>query len=66
MSRTVRLIIIALLLYIGGYVAFRQTHIDIWQHDKQAYETIHGISPSSCRLSARRVEGHFYIVEVDC
>jgi hypothetical protein len=32
----------------------------------EIYETFHGISPSSCQLSARRVEGHFYIVDVDC
>ena len=32
----------------------------------EIYETIHGIAPSSCQLSARRLEGHFYIVDVDC
>ena len=32
----------------------------------EIYETIHGISPSSCRLSARRVNGHIYVVDVDC
>jgi hypothetical protein len=37
MSRVTSLIIVALLLYVGGYVAFRQTHIEVWDHDKQAY-----------------------------
>ena len=26
-----------LALYIGTYVVFRQTHIEVWERDKQAY-----------------------------
>ena len=37
MSRTVRLVILALVLYIGTYVIFRQTHIEVWECDKLAY-----------------------------
>jgi hypothetical protein len=36
-SLTIRFIAIALLLYVGGYVAFRQSHIEIWDQDKRAY-----------------------------
>ena len=32
----------------------------------EIYETIHGISPTLCQLSARHLEGHFYIIDVDC
>jgi hypothetical protein len=37
MARPTSLLAIVLLLYVGGYVAFRQTHVEIWDHDKQAY-----------------------------
>jgi hypothetical protein len=37
MSRAVRLIIVILLLYVSSYVAFRQTHIEVWERDRQAY-----------------------------
>lgn len=32
-----RLLVIALAFYIGAYVGFRQTHIAVWERDKQAY-----------------------------
>jgi hypothetical protein len=37
MSRTVGLVVLTLALYLGAYVAFRQTHIEVWERDKQAY-----------------------------
>jgi hypothetical protein len=37
MSRSTGLLLIALLLYAGGYIAFRQTHVEVWDRDKQAY-----------------------------
>jgi hypothetical protein len=37
MARPTSLLAIVLLLYVGGYVAFRQTHVEIWERDKQAY-----------------------------
>jgi hypothetical protein len=37
MSRTTRLVILALALYVGAYIIFRQTHIEVWERDKQAY-----------------------------
>jgi hypothetical protein len=35
--RVTRFIVVVLLLYVGAYIAFRQTHIEIWERDKQAY-----------------------------
>jgi hypothetical protein len=32
----VRFTLVALLLYVGGYVAFRQSHMGIWDRDKRA------------------------------
>jgi hypothetical protein len=37
MSRTTSFIAAAVLLYIGTYVAFRQSDVEIWERDKQAY-----------------------------
>ena len=37
MSRIVSLVILALVLYVGTYVIFRQTHIEVWERDQQAY-----------------------------
>ena len=37
MSRITRLVIIALVLYVGAYVASRQTHGETWERDRQAY-----------------------------
>lgn len=37
MSRIIRLLIVALAFYIGTYIGFRQTHIEVWERDKQAY-----------------------------
>jgi hypothetical protein len=37
MPRVTRFIVIVLLLYIGAYIVFRQSHIEIWERDKQAY-----------------------------
>ena len=36
-SLILRLVIVALVLYAGAYVAFRQTHTEIWDRDRQAY-----------------------------
>ena len=30
-------IAIAVLVYVGAYVAFRQARIEVWQRDQQAY-----------------------------
>ena len=32
-----RVLVIALAFYVGAYVGFRQTHIEVWERDKQAY-----------------------------
>jgi hypothetical protein len=32
-----RLLVIALAFYVGAYVGFRQTHIEVRERDKQAY-----------------------------
>jgi len=32
-----RIAAIALLLYVGAYVVFRQSHAEIWDRDKRAY-----------------------------
>ena len=32
-----RVFIVAMLLSVGAYVAFRQTHAEIWERDKRAY-----------------------------
>ena len=37
MSRVTGLLMIAILLYVGGYIAFRQTHVEVWERDKLAY-----------------------------
>jgi hypothetical protein len=37
MSRTIGLVIVVLLLYIGAYAAFRQSPVETWERDKQAY-----------------------------
>ena len=37
MSRILRLVIVALVLYAGAYVAFRQTHAETRDRDKQTY-----------------------------
>ena len=36
-SRTISIVVVALLLYAGAYVAFRQSHSEIWDHDKRTY-----------------------------
>jgi hypothetical protein len=35
--RSMRFILVVLLLYVGGYIAFRQTHAEVWDRDKRAY-----------------------------
>jgi hypothetical protein len=37
MPRATGLLIFAPLLYVGGYVGFRLTHVEVWERDKQAY-----------------------------
>ena len=37
MRRIVRIAGVALLLYVGAYVDFRQTHTEFWERDKRAY-----------------------------
>lgn len=37
MSRTVSLVVLALVLYVGAYVAFRQMRVEVWSRDGQAY-----------------------------
>ena len=37
MSRILRLVIVALVLYAGAYVAFRQTRAETWDRDRQTY-----------------------------
>ena len=37
MGRAVRIAAVALLLYVGAYVAFRQSHTEVWERDKRAY-----------------------------
>ena len=37
MSRGFRRALVLLVLYVGGYVAFRQTHIEVWEKDNNAY-----------------------------
>jgi hypothetical protein len=37
MARVVRIAAVALLLYVGAYLAFRQTHTETWERDKRAY-----------------------------
>jgi hypothetical protein len=36
MSRTAWLIVL-LVIYVGGYLAFRQTHVEVWDRDKRTY-----------------------------
>ena len=37
MSRTISYVGVAVVLYVGAYLAFRQTHVETWERDKQAY-----------------------------
>jgi hypothetical protein len=37
MSRVTLIVIVAIALYVGSYVAFRQSRVEIWERDKQAY-----------------------------
>lgn len=37
MSRTISTLAIILLIYAMAYVAFRQTHAEMWARDKQTY-----------------------------
>jgi hypothetical protein len=37
MSRVTLLVVLAAVLYVGAYAAFRQSRIEIWERDKQAY-----------------------------
>lgn len=36
-SRAAGVIVVALLLYAGAYVAFRQSHAEVWDRDKRTY-----------------------------
>jgi hypothetical protein len=35
--RLVALLVVALVLYVGSYLLFRQSHIEVWQHDHLPY-----------------------------
>ena len=37
MSRIVSFVTVVLLLYVGAYVVFRQSHVETWERDEQAY-----------------------------
>jgi hypothetical protein len=37
MSRIISFVIATRLLYVGAYIVFRQSHVETWQRDKQAY-----------------------------
>ena len=37
MSRTTRFVVIVLACYAASYLGFRQTNIEVWERDKQAY-----------------------------
>ena len=37
MSRVISFILAALLVYIGGYVAFCQFNVEVWDRDHKAY-----------------------------
>lgn len=37
MSRTIRLVVLAFALYLVTYIVFRQTHIEVWERDRNAY-----------------------------
>lgn len=32
-----KLVVLLLVLYVGGYLAFRQTNAQVWERDKQTY-----------------------------
>lgn len=36
-SRTLGIVVVALLLYVGAYAAFRQSHAEVWDRDKRPY-----------------------------
>jgi hypothetical protein len=36
-SKRIATVVVALLLYVGSYVVFRQLHIEVWQRDRHAY-----------------------------
>ncbi len=36
-SRIISLLAVLLLLYVGSYVVFRQTHTEVWERDQKAY-----------------------------
>jgi hypothetical protein len=37
MSRTAVVLAVLVLLYVGGYIVFRQSHAEVWERDKQTY-----------------------------
>jgi hypothetical protein len=37
MSRTAWLVLLLVLLYVGGYLVFRQSHAELWERDQQVY-----------------------------
>jgi len=37
MSRATSVIAVMLLIYTAAYVAFRQTHAEVWERDKKTY-----------------------------
>jgi hypothetical protein len=32
-----KFVVLLLVLYVGGYLAFRQTNTQVWERDKQSY-----------------------------
>ena len=37
MARRVSLVALVLMIYVGSYLAFRQTHAEVWARDRNAY-----------------------------
>jgi hypothetical protein len=37
MSRRAILAVAVLVVYLAGYLAFRETHIEVWERDQRAY-----------------------------
>jgi hypothetical protein len=37
MSRAALFVLLLVLLYVGSYVGFRQTHAEVWERDQQTY-----------------------------
>jgi hypothetical protein len=53
MSRATTTLAAVLLIYTGSYLVFRQSHIEVWDRDKQAY-VIFPVGPGSALYYAWR------------